>query len=152
MISIIALAVSIITALLSFVSFFWSTYTERKKATLDAFVILQKECFDKLNLIKPSDIRDISNETTSDLYNEISGYVARIEHFCVGVNNKIYDPNTVYQLAHGYLDGNKIISRIEPIIQQKNKNSDTDYYSNIHTVLKWMKRKSKKEIRKRNVK
>ena len=88
--------------------------------------------------------REIAKHPTSKEYKEISGYIARIEHFCVGVNMKIYDRETVYQLAHGYLDGNGILDRINPIIARKNRNADTDYYENIHRVLNWMKQKSGK--------
>ena len=80
--------------------------------------------------------------TTSKEYNEVSGYIARIEHFCVGVNQEIYDRKTVYELAHGYFDGKKLRSRMEPVIDQKNQGADKDYYENIHKVLAWMDRES----------
>ena len=90
----------------------------------------------------PPEIREIMNHTTSKQYNEVSGYIARIEHFCVGGNQEIYDRKTVYELAHGYFDGKKLRSRMEPVIDRKNQSADKDYYENIHKVLAWMDRES----------
>lgn len=69
--------------------------------------------------------------------------MARIEHFCVGLNQKIYDFDTVYELAHGYFDGSLKI-RIKPILDKKQKNTAHDYYANIHGVLAKMEQETKK--------
>ena len=74
----------------------------------------------------------------------VSGYIARIEHFCVGVNQNIYDHRTVYALAHGYLDGQVLKRRMEPIIDKKQLGASEDYYENIHAVLSWMEKESQK--------
>ena len=145
--SFIALLLSIFSVGFSLYTFLWTALRDRKQATLDAFNILQREAFDKLNLRTPAEIQEIAKHPTSREYKEVSGYIARIEHFCVGVNKKIYDRETVYQLAHGYLDGKVIVERISPIIDRKNRKADTDYYENIHKVLSWMKTKSEKSNR-----
>ena len=140
--SIFAIGISVFTFVFSLCSFLWTAQRDKKQATLDAYNTLQNEAFDKLNLFMPSEIREIMKHTTSKEYNEVSGYIARIEHFCVGVNQKIYDRKTVYELAHGYFDGKKLRSRMEPVIDQKNQGADKDYYENIHKVLAWMDRES----------
>ena len=56
----------------------------------------------------------------------------------MGVNAKIYDLTIVYELAHGYMDALKLRNCIEPMIDRKKRSADTDYYENIHKVLKWM--------------
>ena len=89
----------------------------------------------------PSEIKEICKNKKSEEYKKLSGYVARLEHFCVGVNNRIYDKKTVYDLAHGYLDGKVIGERISPIIETKN--TDEDYFKNIHIVLEYMKKNAK---------
>ena len=136
--SILAIIISAFTFLFSFYTFRWTARRDRKQATLDAYNTLQNEAFDKLNPLMPSEIREIMNHTTSRQYNEVSGYIARIEHFCVGVNQEIYDRKTVYELAHGYFDGKKLRSRMEPVIDTKNQGADKDYYENIHKVFAWM--------------
>lgn len=140
--SIIAIVISVISGGFAFYTFIWTARRDRRQATLDAFNNLQTEVFDKLNPITPSEIQETAKHPTSKEYNEISGYIARIEHFCVGVTTGIYDRKTVYALAHGYMDGKKLLSRIEPIVDRKNKTADTDYYENLHKVLEWMKRKT----------
>ena len=140
--SILAIIISAFTFLFSFYTFRWTARRDRKQATLDAYNTLQNEAFDKLNPLIPSEIQEIMKHTTSKEYNEVSGYIARIEHFCVGVDQEIYDRKTVYELAHGYFDGKKLRSRMEPVIDQKNQGADKDYYENIHKVLAWMDRES----------
>ena len=140
--SILAIIISAFTFLFSFYTFRWTARRDRKQATLDAYNTLQNEAFDKLNPLIPSEIQEIMKHTTSKEYNEVSGYIARIEHFCVGVNQEIDDRKTVYELAHGYFDGKKLRSRMEPVIDQKNQGADKDYYENIHKVLAWMDRES----------
>lgn len=140
--SVIAIVISVISGGFALYTFFWTARRDRKQATLEAYNTLQNEAFDKLNLLMPADIQEITKHPTSKEYKEISGYIARIEHFCVGVNMGIYDRETVYQLAHGYMDSKVIVDRITPIIEKKHRNADHDYYENIHKVLDWMKKKS----------
>ena len=137
----ISIAISALAIIISVVSYIVNVQHDRKKDTLDAYNTLQEQAFDKLNLLMPKEIEEIIKHPTSAEYKELSGYVARIEHFCVGVNQKIYDCKTVYALAHGYLDGKQILGRISPLIDRKNRDGE-DYYENIHAVLKWMNKKS----------
>lgn len=138
----ITLTFSFIAIIFSVFTFFQNVVHDRKVNTLNAFNVLQEQCFDKLNLYSPSEIKEICKNRKSEKYKILSGYVARLEHFCVGVNNGIYDKKVVYDLAHGFLDGKVIIERIAPIIEIKN--SDDDYFRNIHKVLDYMKNKKAK--------
>ena len=150
-----SLVIAIVSAVLAIVSAGFSCFTyfrnvvhDRRRDTLDAYYTLQNEAFDKLNLMKPANIREIAENPRSDTYKTVSGYIARIEHFCAGVNLGIYDRKTVYTLAYGYLDGNMILSRINPIIEKKHRNAEKDYYENIHKVLAWMQKESEKQKKK----
>ena len=150
-----SLVIAIVSAVLAIVSAGFSCFTyfrnvvhDRRRDTLDAYNTLQNEAFDKLNRIKPTNIREIAENPRSDSYKTVSGYIARIEHFCAGVNLGIYDRKTVYTLAHGYLDGNMILSRINPIIEKKHRNAEKDYYENIHKVLAWMQKENEKQKKK----
>ena len=151
----VSLVIAIISAVLAVASAGFSCFTyfrnvihDRRRDTLDAYNTLQNEAFDKLNMMMPANIREIAENPRSDSYKTISGYVARIEHFCAGVNLGIYDRKTVYTLAHGYLDGNMILSRINPIIEKKHRNAEKDYYENIHKVLAWMQKENEKQKKK----
>ena len=151
----VSLIIAIVSAVLAIASAGFSCFTyfrnvvhDRRRDTLDAYNTLQNEAFDKLNLMKPANIREIAENPRSDTYKTVSGYIARIEHFCAGVNLGIYDRKTVYTLAHGYLDGNMILSRINPIIEKKHRNAEKDCYENIHKVLAWMQKENEKQKKK----
>ena len=144
---------TILPIVLSLVSFCFSIFTyikavrhDRKQDTLDSFNRLQNEVFDPLNLMKPPKLREIAKDPQSDEYKRVSGYLARIEHFCVGVDRNIYDKKVVYDLAHGYLDGQQIKSRINPFLERKNQGGD--YYTFIPKVLQWMEKRTDKLNRK----
>lgn len=145
-ISIVALSFSIISTAFGVITFLWTIRRDRKQATLEAYNRLQNEVFDRLNTYLPAQIREISLDTKSEDYKKISGYLARIEHFCVGINERIYDRNVFYSLAHGYFDGNQLRKRIEPIIETKNKSRRTNelFYNDILSVLQWMDKKTSK--------
>lgn len=141
-----------ISILLSIVSLIFAVFTyyrtlihDKKKDTLDAYNCLQEQALDKLYSIRPADCKEIALHPRSEAYKEVSRYIARIEHFCVGVKQNIYDKEVVYELAEGFLNG-AIRERIEPIIERKNNRSDTskDFYENTHFVMDELdKRKSK---------
>ena len=128
--------------------FAWGTYRkglkhDRKQDTLDAYNQLQEQALDKLYLIDIAEMKEIAKNSRNERYKEISTYIARIEHFCVGVNSEIYDRKTVYNLAHGFLDGT-ILKRIEPIINIKNFDGK-EYYDNTKKVIAWMNEETKKK-------
>lgn len=155
-ISIVSIVFSTISGVFSFYTFVWTKKRDRKQATLDAYNRLQEQALDQLNLYSPGEMRKIAEDPKSEEYKTVSTYIARIEHFCAGANQKIYDGETVFELANGFLNGS-IKKRITPIIDVKNHYSvdhaeaDRDYYKNIHEMYDWMDkipaRQSKKHSR-----
>ena len=145
-VDVITIAFSVIAAVFSLITYRKSIVHDRQQATLDAYNQLQEQALDHLNYYVPTQVAEIAKDPRSDEYKKISAYIARIEHFCVGVNQKIYDQKTVYELAHGYLDGG-IKKRIEPIIERKNRFGH-DYYANIHKVYAWMEQETEKRKKK----
>ena len=144
-ISIISACFAIASTVFTIFTYITAVIHDRKQATLEAYNHLQSEVFDHLNSYLPSEIREICEDPKSNEYKAISGYLARIEHFCVGLNEKIYDLNVFYKIAHNYFDGHLLRKRIEPILETKNNKTGTEiYYANIYSILEWMDRKSKK--------
>ena len=149
--SITALVISVVSGAFALYTFIWTAQRDRKQATLDAYNRLQEQVFDRLSLWSRDQIKEINKDLSSLEYKELSAYIARIEHFCVGVNQGIYDRKTVYELSHGYLDG-AIKDRIVLTIMSKNasakehsKNSEeVDFFENIHKVYAWMEHETKK--------
>jgi hypothetical protein len=142
----ITIAFSVIAAVFSLITYRKSIVHDRQQATLDAYNQLQEQALDHLNYYVPTQVAEIAKDPRSDEYKKISAYIARIEHFCVGVNQKIYDRKTVYELAHGYFDGGLKV-RIESIIDRKNTFGH-DYYANIHKVYAWMEAETEKRKKK----
>lgn len=124
---------------------YWSNIVhDRKKATLDAYNLLQEQALDKLYMYMPKQLKEIAGDRRTQEYKLLSSYVARIEHFAVGVNQKIYDFDTVYELSHGFLDGS-IRTRIEILIERKGEGFDEEFYLNTKLLLKKMDEKTAKK-------
>ena len=140
--SIAAIVISVVSIIFSVVTYMKTVVHDRKRDTLDAYNRLQNEALDHLNQYLPAKMKEIaSGSTTSPEYKEISGYIARIEHFCAGVTTRIYDKKVVYELAHGYLDKDTILNRINPFLEKKNKADE--YYNNIPIVIQMMRSEEK---------
>lgn len=95
--SVIALILSVISGGFAFFTFQWTATRDRKQATLDAYNRLQEQALDHINTYVPAKMKEIAKDAHSPEYKTISLYLARVEHFCVGVNQKIYDSKTVYE-------------------------------------------------------
>lgn len=105
---------------------------EKKQATLEAYNVLQTDVFDKLNLFTNRQIRDIcievcenngsksniSDETNEKFYVLIS-YLARLEHFSIGVNTGIYDAKTAERAGTAFLQGQ--YTKLFPLIYTQEK-------------------------------
>ncbi len=128
----------------------YTYYKDKKrnaqKDTLDAYSILQKDTFNYLNTWSPSEIRNVTEYKQSDDYKKLSGYLADVERFCVGINEGIYDFGTFYELSHGYFDDERrgVMPRLIPLIEAKSGSADEDYFANIHKV--WNRMEKKKGI------
>lgn len=116
----------------------------KKQATLETYKVLQEEVLSKINQYRPQEIKEICEENNSEEYKTISGYLARIELFCVGITDGIYDLETFYKIAHGYFDGERgmLKVRILPILETKLRSASKDYFKNIHEVWELMDKKS----------
>lgn len=145
-IALVSTVVAVVSVVFSVITYNRTVKHDRKQATLEAYNRLQTEVFDNLNTYTPAQIRTICSDPQSSNYKILSGYLARIEHFCVGVNEEIYDEDIFYAMAHGYFDGHQLKKRIEPLLESKNisNNSQQMYYVNILAVLDWMKKRNNK--------
>ena len=80
----VSLIIAIVSAVLAIVSAGFSCFTyfrnvihDRRRDTLDAYNTLQNEAFDKLNKMKPANIREIAENPRSDSYKTVSGTAKR---------------------------------------------------------------------------
>lgn len=162
-ISILAFIVSLATFLFSVLVTYRGEQREKKQATLDAINVLQEQVFDHLNTYTFGEIQDIAekwvvaigaknkyienNEATAEefweshheydevveKYRKISGYLARIEHFALGVNTGIYDAKVTERAATTYFV--MLFRKLMPILSVKNGGAarDTDINNTFHS-------------------
>ena len=142
-VDLISLGFSLIAAGFAVFTYWSNVIHDRKKSTLEAYNTLQEQALDKLYVYMPKELKEIVRNRRTEEYKIVSSYVARVEHFAVGVNQKIYDLDTVYELSHGFLDGG-IRSRIEIIIERKGEDFQEEFYQNIKVLYKKMDKRTEK--------
>lgn len=116
--------------------------------TIEAYKKLQDEVFDKLNEWTDENAIADAVETADNVgYTQLSNSLAKIEHFCVGINRGVYDFETFYQMSHGYFDY-KFKRIFRDLLDKKlNKFEDAeDYYNNLHKVWARMEERSKRPL------
>ena len=115
--SLLALIVSVISFSLSWWVHKQSLVRERKQATLDAFNVFQCQVLDELSGYPRKEIEEIAEDPRSTDYKSVSKLLARCEHFAVGVNQEIYDKDTVRALAAEHIV--VVYGKLLPLIQKK---------------------------------
>jgi len=133
----VTLTLSIVSLCFSLFTWYRALIHDRKKDTLDAFNVLQQQALDPLQSYTRARIREIAGDARSEEYRIVSTYLARIEHFCVGVEQKVYDQRTVWELSEGFLNRG-VYEKLKPIIEHKNQQKN--YYRNFLAVVEKMNR------------
>lgn len=119
----------------------------RKVATMSAYSELQNSVFRELNRWSPSEIRSAASNNQSDVYKTLGEHLAKIEFFCVGINQKIYDFDVFYSISHGYFDkGGTLYYRLIPLLERKLEIAGQDHFQNIHIVWKKMDSRSRRRL------
>lgn len=139
-ISVISIVVAASAFIFNILTNYKSAVRARRQATLDAYNNLQSQALDTLNSYPTSDIAEIIKDKHSDKYKEISKCLARIEHFCVGIEEEIYDFETLYKLSHGYFD-DTVYKKLLPLIERKDSDQIADVYLNFKKVVSKMQSK-----------
>lgn len=161
LISIIAIIISFFSITISMVIYYKGVEREKKQATLDAFNALQEQTFDKLNHYTYAEIREISNNWRQAIeekrkkkkahelnekekqkrehyfteYIVLSGYLARIEHFALGVNSGIYDAEIAERAATSYLVM-LYRGKLKPLIEVKHSgDGNVEYYAEFRKLV-----------------
>lgn len=89
-------------------------------------------------------IQEISQDYTSDYYIIMSGLLARIEHFSLGVNTNIYDAELVQRAATRYFI--VIYNKLKPMIEKKQiRSNGIKYYKEFETLVESVKKIEKVE-------
>ncbi len=128
-----AFIISVLSLVLAVANMVMSQIHDRKKDTLDAFNVLQEQVIDKILPYTVKRAEEIKHSNQDADYRLISTSLARIEHFCVGVNQGIYDFVVLRELAKERIIITYYI--LKPIIDQKEKIGKGNYYANFRKVV-----------------
>lgn len=163
LISTIAIIIALFSIIVSAAIYYKGVQREMKQATLDAFNVLQEQVFDKLNQYTFVEIREICNNWQQAIeekrkkmkiddgelnekekqkrkhyfseYRVLSGYLARIEHFALGVNTRIYDAKIAERAATSYLVM-LYRGKLKPLIEVKHSgDGDVEYYAEFRKLV-----------------
>ncbi|MBO4384807.1 MAG: hypothetical protein J5854_05250 [Clostridia bacterium] len=144
---IFAAFVGMLSVAFGVVTYFRDSRRNTCMETMAAYKKLQDEVLSKLNGWRRDQIEDAVETADSVGYEELGVCLAKIEHFCVGLNRGVYDFETFYQLAHGYFDSPEgITDKLEPLLRERIGFADEDYYNNLHKVWARMNERSKKPL------
>ena len=156
-ISVIAIVVSIISVAISIMFYISGVQRETKQSTLEAFNILQEQVFDNLNNYTFAEIKEIcatfqnitsrgreiavsETEKENEIYHlgeyrKLSGYLARIEHFALGVNTGIYDSKIAERAGTAYLSM-LYTGKLKPLIELKHiRANGVEYYAEFRVLV-----------------
>lgn len=118
-VDIIAVVISAVALLLTLFQLISDKKRSKKEATLNAFNLIQNEVFDEIWSMK-----NIANMNRhGEEWNKLTKSLARIEHFCVGVNVGVYDVRVINRMGGSFIIG--IYNKLKPAIEIKNEHSKT---------------------------
>ena len=129
-VDIFALLLSVVAAGFSIWSFFVERKRNRREATIHAFEELEKAVFlqDDYTSAPAEAKKEAEEHKLGRAWKRGTEFLSRIEHFCVGVQAKAFDLDTLNRLAGGYFI--KQYENWRPIIEQKR----LDYKSMRHYI------------------
>lgn len=141
-----SIIIAVISAIFSLVTYIETKIYQRRKATIEAFNILQNEVLDKFVSTNSDNakmiVENLNDKKCKEAYDDYRALIARLEHFAVGINKYIYDLKVVDKLAGIHLID--LYKKIKPIIDQANKKEQkTIHYYNYVKLIKKLKRKHK---------
>ena len=143
-----AALIAVITGVFGVCTYFRDSRRKLHVETMEAYKRLQNEVFDKLNDWKNDcQVAQAIDEPGTFGHTELNNALARIEHFCVGMNRGVYDFETFYQMSHGYFD-NRLQVLLRPLLEKKGRGHGAaeDYYNNLHKVWARMEKRSKRAL------
>lgn len=99
-------------------------HREKQKDTLEAFNKLQSQVFDELNKYTKTNFAEIAKTPREKDYKEKTVFIAKCEHFAVGIKREIYDFETFRELGgkHFYY----LFEKVLPIIEKARKISNDE--------------------------
>ncbi|MCI7685434.1 MAG: hypothetical protein MSS24_01715 [Clostridiales bacterium] len=122
MIEVLTVCMSL-AAIISIITFLFTYRREKIRDTIKAYADLQEDLY-QFYEYQEGEIETFVDDRQSEEYKALSSSLAQIEVYATGVKRGLYDFDTMYSIAHGYIDGS-LRERIEYMLDMKSfgKNS-----------------------------
>lgn len=141
-----ALVISILAFIFSVIQFITNSSRVKNESTLNRFYELQESVFTELNILLPTLPKENSNserikiEQSDENWEKITEYLAKIEHFSVGINTRIYSLRILNRAGGSYFI--RLHDILSLVIEEKrtinaSKGSHYDEFDRtVHSLMK----------------
>lgn len=129
---------------LSAIQFINDNSRQKRESTLNAYNDLQDDVFTNFNILLAeceSKKKKLSSLRPGDKeWEDITGYLAKIERFSVGINSGIYSIKVLNRLGGGYFI--RLYRELNPIIEKKKKTNKSkgNHYDEFEATVKKLKK------------
>lgn len=112
---------------------------EKRKAqqdTIEAYKALLDEALLPIDKATPSIVESYCKDRKAATFKDFRAAMMKVESFCIGLNEGIYDFDVFYKLAVDYFNNDR--GSIKPTMKKFMELIGPEYYSNIQTIWKRM--------------
>lgn len=147
LVDLLAFAIAVAAFVLSAIQFINDNSRQKCESTLNAYNDLQDDVFTNLNVLLSeyeTKKTSVASLTTGEKdWEDITGYLAKIERFSVGINSKIYSIKVLNRLGGGYFI--RLYNELNPIIIKKREAniSKGNHYNEFEVTVKKLKKMRK---------
>ena len=143
-INIITMLATVIPIIFAAVTYYRDTKRKAQQDTIEAYNLLQKDVLCHISRLTPSEVREFANKNRSEEYKQMTEYLMAIECFCIGIEKRIYDFDIFYALTKDYFNNQRgaIRPTIEPMLEEKLKQTGRNYYPSLERIWKRMDERS----------
>lgn len=135
MIEVLTVCVSLVAIIISIITFLFTYRREQIRDTIKAYADLQEDLY-QFYEYQEGEIETFVDDRQSEEYKALSSSLAQLEVYATGVKRGLYDFDTMYSVAHGYIDGS-LRERIEYMLDMKSLGSK-QFYKNTRWLLEKM--------------
>lgn len=140
MIEVLTVCMSLAAIIISIITFLFTYRREKIRDTIKAYADLQEDLY-QFYEYQEGEIETFVDDRQSEEYKALSSSLAQIEVYATGVKRGLYDFDTMYSIAHGYIDGS-LRERIEYMLDMKSFGKK-QFYENTRWLLEKMDSKTK---------
>lgn len=140
-----SIIISIVSLSLSILTFVTNQINNKRNKTVDEFSKLRSDVLDKLDALSLDDIDGAYKDNDTSKKSEIRNYMAKLEAFCVLVNNKYLDFNLFKKMNNSFINSTNMILKYKRVLHNMRK-TNQGYYCNLSKAIGKLKNNSKFDL------